>query len=139
MFAEFERDMYESHEKGNVLTSDYLNDSYYKLVKEYFGPNVYCDELIKYEWERIPHFYYGFYVYKYAIGLSAACKIVHDIENSSEAISKYLDFLKTGGSMDPADELLIAGVDIKNPEFIRDAIKMFDETIEEFKKVYNEK
>ena len=139
MFAEFERDMYESHEKGNVLTSDYLNDSYYKLVKKYFGPNVYCDKLIKYEWERIPHFYYGFYAYKYAIGLSAACKIVHDIENSSEAISKYLDFLKTGGSMDPADELLIAGVDIKNPEFISDAIKMFDETIEEFKKVYNEK
>lgn len=139
MFAEFEKNMYESHENGVVLTSDYLNDSYYNLVKKYFGSNVYCDKLIKYEWERIPHFYYGFYVYKYAIGLSAACKIVHDIENSSEAISKYIKFLKTGGSMDPADELLIAGVDINNPEFIKDAIKMFDETIEEFKKIHTEK
>lgn len=137
MFAEFEKNMYESHEKGIVLTPEYLNSEYYKLVCDYFGRDVVKDKLIQYEWMRIPHFYYNFYVYKYAIGLSAACKIVHDIElNGEKAISNYLAFLKTGGSMYPSEELKIAGVDISSPEFIEEAIFMFKETISEFREIY---
>jgi len=136
MFAEFEKNMYDSHEKGIVLTSEYISGEYYKLVSDYFGSNVVVDDLIKYEWMRIPHFYYNFYVYKYAIGLSAACKIVHDIETKEDGVSKYLEFLKTGGSMYPGDELLVCGVDIKNPSFIEDAVSMFKETIDEFREIY---
>ena len=137
MFAEFEKNMYESHEKGIVLTPEYLNSEYYKLVCDYFGRDVVKDKLIQYEWMRIPHFYYNFYVYKYAIGLSAACKIVHDIElNGEKAISNYLAFLKTGGSMYPSEELKIAGIDISSPEFIEEAISMFKETISEFREIY---
>ena len=137
MFAEFEKNMYESHEKGIVLTPEYLNSEYYKLVCDYFGRDDVKDKLIQYEWMRIPHFYYNFYVYKYAIGLSAACKIVHDIElNGEKAISNYLAFLKTGGSMYPSEELKIAGVDISSPEFIEEAISMFKETISEFREIY---
>lgn len=137
MFAEFEKNMYESHEKGIVLTPEYLNSEYYKLVCDYFGRDVVKDKLIQYEWMRIPHFYYNFYVYKYAIGLSAACKIVHDIElNGEKAISNYLAFLKTGGSMYPSEELKIAGVDISSPEFIEEAISMFEGTISEFREIY---
>ena len=137
MFAEFERDMYASHKKGIILTSDYLCNNYYQLVKKYFGSSVVSDKLIQYEWERIPHFYYNFYVYKYAIGLSAACKIVRDIETKGEsAVNNYLKFLKTGGSMYPSDELLVCDVDIKNPQFIEEAISMFDETIKEFQNIY---
>ena len=137
MFAEFEKNMYESHEKGIVLTPEYLNSEYYKLVCDYFGRDVVKDKLIQYEWMRIPHFYYNFYVYKYAIGLSAACKIVHDIElNGEKAISNYLAFLKTGGSMYPSEELKTAGVDILSPEFIEEAIFMFKETISEFREIY---
>lgn len=137
MFAEFEKNMYESHEKGIVLTPEYLNSEYYKLVCDYFGRDAVKDKLIQYEWMRIPHFYYNFYVYKYAIGLSAACKIVHDIElNGEKAISNYLAFLKTGGSMYPSEELKIAGVDISSPEFIEEAISMFEGTISEFREIY---
>ena len=137
MFAEFEKNMYESHEKGIVLTPEYLNSEYYKLVCDYFGRDVVKDKLIQYEWMRIPHFYYNFYVYKYAIGLSAACKIVHDIElNGEKDISNYLAFLKTGGSMYPSEELKIAGVDISSPEFIEEAISMFEGTISEFREIY---
>lgn len=139
MFAEFERDMYEKRENKEALTNDVLCDAYYNLNKKYFGPNVVVDEEIKYEWERIPHFYYGFYVYKYATGLSAACYIVEGILNGKEnALEDYLSFLKTGGSMYPVDELKVAGVDICNPEVVESAIHMFDEIIEEFKNLINE-
>ena len=137
MFAEFEQDMYNSHELGTILTCDYISSNYLKLVKKYFGPHVKIDKLIQFEWMRIPHFYYNFYVYKYAIGLSAACKIVHDIETKGEvAIDKYISFLKTGGSMYPNEELLVCDVDIASPKFIEDAIIMFKDTIEEFREIY---
>lgn len=137
MFAEFERDMYKSYEEGKILTGEYLSNQYYQLVKKYFGPNVVCDKLIQYEWMRIPHFYYNFYVYKYATSLSVACKIVLDIENQGEkAVNNYLNFLKTGGSMYPYEELLVCNVDISNSLFIEDAIKMFKDTILEFRNIY---
>lgn len=138
MFAEFERDMHKKYEDGEILTNELLSNEYYKLNKEYFGPNVVVDEEIKYEWERIPHFYYDFYVYKYAIGLSSACYIVDGIVNNKpNALENYLKFLKSGGSDYPANELKIAGVDVNNSEVIESAIKMFDETINEFKTLIN--
>lgn len=140
MFAEFERDMHKAKENGEVLTNEYLSNKYYELNKKYFGPNVVIDDLIKYEWERIPHFYYNFYVYKYAIGLSCASYIVTNILDGKEnALENYIKFLSSGGSDYPANELKIAGIDITKPDVILSAIKMFDETIDEFKKLYKKK
>ncbi len=139
MFAEFERDMHKDNENGEILTNEYLSKKYYELVKKYFGKNVVCDELIKNEWMRIPHFYYNFYVYKYAIGLSCATKIVNGILNKKDgAIRDYLNFLKTGGSMYPAMELEVAGVSVFDDDTYLEAIKSFDEYIESFKKIYEE-
>ena len=134
MFAEFERDMHHDLENGEILTNEYLSSKYYELVKKYFGKNVIIDKEIANEWMRIPHFYYDFYVYKYAVGLSSATKIVNGIlNNKKDAKEKYLKFLKTGGSMYPADELLVADVDVKSEEVYLSAIKEFDKIIDEFK------
>lgn len=140
MFAEFERDMHVLKEQGEILTNELLCNEYYKLNQKYFGPNVVVDDLIKYEWERIPHFYYDFYVYKYCIGLSCASYIVTNIlEGKENALENYIKFLSSGGSDYPANELKIAGIDITKPDVIESAIKMFDETIDEFKKLCEEK
>ena len=137
MFAEFERDMHALKEQGEILTNELLSNKYYKLNQKYFGPNVVVDEAIKYEWERIPHFYYNFYVYKYAIGLSSACHIVNNIlEGKENALENYLSFLKSGGSDYPANALKIAGVDVTSSEVIESAIKMFDNVIDEFKTLF---
>lgn len=138
MFAEFEKETHKLREKGEVLTSDLLSNTYYNLVKKYFGPNVLCDDLIKYEWARIPHFYYNFYVYKYATGISAASYIVDGILNNKEgALENYIKFLKSGGSMYPLDELKIAGVNLNSKSVILSAIKTFEKYLKEFKDIYN--
>lgn len=138
MFAEFEKDIYDKHEKGEILTADYLNNIYYDLNKKYFGDSVILDEEIKYEWARIPHFYYNFYVYKYATGLSAACYIVESIlSGKANARENYLKFLTLGGSMEPLDELKVAGVDMTKPEVVESAIHMFEDILSEFEEVYN--
>ena len=140
MFAEFEDLMHKEEAKGTVLTSDFLSDNYYKLYQKYSGKNMISDKEIRYEWARIPHFYYDFYVYQYSTGLASACFIANNILNKKEGfLEKYLKFLSLGGSMDPVDELREAGVDISKPEVIEEALNMFKETIEEFKNIYSEK
>lgn len=134
MFSEFEKYAYDLVENDDVITSDKLCDKYYQLNKLYFGDNVVVDDLIRYEWEKVPHFYYNFYVYKYATGISAACKIVDGIlNNEKDALDNYLSMLKSGSRQNPLDTLKIAGVDMTDKEVYESAIKMFDETIEEFK------
>lgn len=134
MFSEFEDFIFNEYENGNVLTNELLSNKYYNLNKEYFGNNVIINDAIRYEWERIPHFYYDFYVYQYATGLSAACFIVNRIRNKEEnAVDDYLNFLKTGDSMDPIDELKVAGVDMLDEKVINGAIDMFQELINEYR------
>lgn len=134
MFSEFENFIFEEHEKGNILTNELLSNKYYELNKEYFGSDIIINDDIRYEWERIPHFYYDFYVYQYATGLSAACYIVNRIRNKEEnAIEDYLSFLATGDSMDPIEELKVAGVDMLDEKVVNKAIDMFEDLINEYK------
>ena len=134
MFSEFEDFIFNEFENGNVLTNELLSNKYYELNKLYFSDDVIINDDIKYEWERIPHFYYDFYVYQYATGLSAACYIVKRILNHEEnAVSDYLKFLSTGDSMDPIEELKVAGVDMEDEKVINGAIDMFQEIINEYR------
>lgn len=133
MFAEFEKKMVLDSKKGIILTSDYLCDNYYKLVKEYFGNNVIIDKEIQNEWARIPHFYYDFYVYKYATGLSIASYIATEIfKGNQEMLKNYREFLKIGGRMNPRESLMTLGIDITKKDVVLNAIKLFDSYIEKF-------
>ncbi len=137
MFAEFERDMHALSEKGEPLTAECINKHYYKLVRKYFGPNVACDKQIAYEWMRIPHFYTCFYVYKYATCISAASAIVKRIETEGDAyVSKYIDFLKCGGSKSPLESLLVAGIDMTDPSVVSGAIEDFTSAVKQFDEIY---
>ena len=134
MFAEFEHLIHKKYEAGESLTKDLLCKTYYDLNRKHFSGAVTIDKDIQYEWARIPHFYTPFYVYKYATGISAACKIVDGIlNNEKDALDNYLNMLKSGSRQNPLDTLKIAGVDMTDKEVYESAIKMFDETIEEFK------
>ena len=136
MFSEFEKYAYDIVEKDEVITSDKLCQKYYELNQEYFGKDVVVDTDIQYEWEKVPHFYYNFYVYKYATGLSAACKIVNGILNHEEnALENYLKMLKNGSQNSPLETLKIAGVDMKDKKVYESAIQMFQDTILEFREL----
>ncbi|MDD5826819.1 MAG: oligoendopeptidase F [Bacilli bacterium] len=139
MFAEFEQAIYKDAENDIPLTADYLSEKYYTLNQKYFGSDVVIEKEIQYEWARIPHFYYNFYVYKYATGLSAACHIANDILSGKEnAVENYKSFLKCGSKKNPIDSLKLAGVDLTKKEVVESAINMFNDTIDEFKNLTEE-
>ena len=136
MFAEFEKNIHEADQKGIPLSVDYLNSTYYKLNKKYYGKNIKVDKEIKYEWSRIPHFYYNFYVYQYATGYIAALKIASEIYNKKEgSLENYIKFLKLGSTLDPVESLKVAGVDLTKKETFDAAFAEFDRELEEFKKI----
>lgn len=133
MFAEFELLAHKEVEKGNVLTKDFLNDEYYKLNKLYFGDKVVVDDLIKYEWSRIPHFYSPFYVYKYATSLSISCYVAKNLINETPGFKeKYIEFLKSGGRNYPLEVLKIIDIDLSDNKVYQEALDTFKENLNEF-------
>ncbi|MBQ9910934.1 MAG: oligoendopeptidase F [Lachnospiraceae bacterium] len=138
MFAEFEKTAHEMYERGEALTVDALCSLYEGLVKLYFGPEMVIDDEVRYEWARIPHFYRAFYVYKYATSYSAAVTLSERILNDGEeAVKDYLEFLSLGGSLDPIDELKIAGVDMSTTAPIDRALEKFASIVKETGEVWD--
>ncbi|PYZ93496.1 oligoendopeptidase F [Salipaludibacillus keqinensis] len=132
MFAEFEKLIHEKAAEGEPLTPDTLNETYYELNKKYFGDNIVIDEEIALEWARIPHFYMNFYVYQYATGYSAATALSQQILQEGEpAVERFVDFLKAGNSDLPIEVLKKAGVDMTSAEPIKQALSVFEETLDE--------
>lgn len=127
MFAEFELTIHELIEQQIPITSSLLKKLYLKLNEEYFGKDVIIDSEIGIEWARIPHFYYNFYVYQYATGISAATVLADKIlKKEKDAKENYLRFLQSGSSLFPIDLLKLAGVDLTNPLSFETTIKIFD-------------
>lgn len=134
MFAEFEKEMHLLNQQGITLTSEFISNKYYDLVKKYHGEAITVDPLIANEWARIPHFYTSFYVYQYATGYSAAITLSQRIlTEGAPAVKDYMQFLSGGSSKDPIDLLKIAGVDMSTPEPIEVALKQFRSLIDQFK------
>lgn len=135
MFAEFEKITHERVEAGEPLTAKEFTDIYYDLNKKYYGKSCIVDEEIGLEWARIPHFYSNFYVYKYATGFSAASALSEKILNEGKsAVEKYIEFLKSGGSDYPLNQLRAAGVDMEKKESIEKALDVFKELVEELER-----
>ena len=133
MFAEFEDITHKAIESGETLTAEWMCQQYEDLNAQYYGSAVEKDDVIRYEWARIPHFYNAFYVYKYATGYSAATAISKKILTEGKpAAQDYIRFLKTGESDYPIELLKIAGVDMSSPLPVQQAMETFNQLLDEF-------
>lgn len=137
MFAEFELLIHNACEKQIPLTSEFLKQTYHQLLSEYLGDAVSLDSHSSLEWARIPHFYYNFYVYQYATGISAALYFVKQVlsENNGETGKKYLNFLKQGGSQPPLTILKEAGLDMTNNRVFEEAFSFLSNQVNFLKKL----
>ncbi|MCP8438604.1 oligoendopeptidase F [Clostridioides difficile] len=135
MFAEFEKIVHQRVESGEPLTADEFTNIYYKLNEKYYGKSAIVDKQIGIEWARIPHFYSNFYVYKYATGFSVASALSQQIlSEGSTAVDRYINFLKSGGSEYPLEQLKSAGVDMTKKESIEEALNVFAELVNKLEK-----
>lgn len=130
-FAEFEDIIHKADQAGEVLTSDYLNQLYADLNEKYYGLSKADNPEIQYEWARIPHFYYNYYVYQYATGFAAASYLADKVVHGTQAdIDRYLDYLKAGNSDYPLNVIKKAGVDMTTSAYLA-AFRIFEERLDE--------
>ena len=138
MFAEFEKTVHEMAEQHEPLTRDALCRVYLDLNRLYYGETCIVDELIQNEWMRIPHFYNAFYVYVYATGLCAAISLSEKIlHGGPDAMVAYRRFLSAGCSVPPIEALKLAGVNMEEKQPLQDAMKVFEETLDQFENALN--
>ncbi|MBI3508358.1 MAG: oligoendopeptidase F [Chlamydiia bacterium] len=116
LFAEFELAIHKLAEEGIPLTPALLKEKYLGLYRDYYGSELVLDEEVAVEWARVPHFYYNFYVYQYATGLSAALALHEKALQSTENVKKYIEFLSAGGSRYPIELLERAGVNMRSSD-----------------------
>jgi len=138
MWAEFEKLIHHEAEQGNPLTYETMSRIYRDLVTQYFGPSFAYDEQVDGYWLRIPHFYTGFYVYKYATSYSASVALGRGIlSGDAGRLNSYMGFLKAGSSDYPIDILKKAGVDMSTPRPIQDTMDLFGELLDQLEKLLN--
>lgn len=135
-FAEFEHAVHLADQNGEVLTSDYLNHLYADLNEKYYNLPKEENSFIQYEWARIPHFYYNYYVYQYATGFAAANYLAHQVvHGSDEDKENYLNYLKSGNSDYPLNVIKKAGVDMTDGTYLKAAFKVFEARLNELEEL----
>lgn len=136
MFSEFEFKTHELAEADQPLSASTFRKIYREILDQYFGPDFVVDDQLELECLRIPHFYRGFYVYKYATGLSAAISLADRVmEGGVTERDDYLGFLKSGSSAEPLEILRRAGVDMEKKDAIQAAMRRFAKLTDELERL----
>lgn len=131
-FAEFEHAIHQADQQQQPLTQEFLTQTYFALNKKYYGDAMTYDEEIGFEWSRIPHFYYNYYVFQYATGFSAASALAARIlSNPQDNVPPYITYLKAGSSDFPIEVLKKAGVDMTTNQATQEAIEVFKQRLEQ--------
>ncbi len=139
MFAEFEAEVHARAEKNEPLSLDDLTRTYHAILERYYGPGFTLDPQLDLECLRVPHFYYNFYVFQYATGLSAALALAEKVHaRESGALERYLGFLSAGSSKFPIEILRDAGVDMESPAPVQAAMTRFGELVDELEGLLKE-
>ncbi len=114
MMARYEQDAYGARAGGQALTKDRLAEFWLARNQSYYGDSMELPEGYRRGWSYIPHFINTrFYTYAYAFAHLASLTLFSLYREQGEAfIGPYLDFLATGGSASPGDQLGAFGIDL---------------------------
>ena len=136
LFAEFELAAHTAAEQGTPLTAEWLNQTYADLIKTYYGPDYQMGPNDDIEWAYVPHFYYKYYMFSYATGLSSGIALAERVQKEGpRARDAYLGMLKGGSSKPPLELLKGAGVDLTRPQAVEAAAGLLDRTLAEMEKL----
>jgi len=125
MFADYELQAHRLVEQDQPVTADALNTIYRSLLDAYYGDVIDREELSQFTWARIPHFFSTpYYVYQYATCFASTARLMQGIRSGErgerqDAVNRYLNLLKAGGSDYPMNLLARAGVDLSQPDTVR--------------------
>ncbi|MFD1850024.1 oligoendopeptidase F [Oceanobacillus bengalensis] len=135
--AEFQRRVYHLAEQGVPLTADVLCKEKREALINFWGDAVTIDQGAGLTWMRQQHYYMGLYPYTYSAGLTVSTAVAKKIkEEGTPAVERWLNVLKSGGTMKPLDLIKQAGVDMSKPDAIKIAVRYVGSLVDELVKSY---
>jgi oligoendopeptidase F len=136
LFADYELQAHRLVEADQPITAEVLAGLYGQLLEDYYGGTLDDEPLARLTWARVPHFYQSpYYVYQYATCFASAAKLADQIAEGdpgarAAAVERYLDLLKSGGSDYPMNQLLRAGVDLREADTVAAVVTRFDALVD---------
>ncbi|TCZ80087.1 oligoendopeptidase F [Paenibacillus albiflavus] len=135
--GELQRRVYAAAMENKTITADFLSNEKGAILESFWGDEVEIDEGAKLTWMRQPHYYMGLYPYTYSAGLTASTAVSRlIIEEGAPAVERWLQVLKAGGSMNPLELMKLAGVDMSDPQPIKNAVAYVGSLVEELEALF---
>ena len=140
ILARFELDCHERVERGEALSAEGMTAALAELYRQGYGGEVMMDEArMGITWARFPHLFSNFYVFQYATGIAAAAALSRQVRTEGRpAAERYINFLKSGGSVDPIETLRAAGVDMRDPAPVQAAFDILAGYVERLEGMTND-
>lgn len=122
--------------KSHSLSVKELKDLMVEAQKKAYGDGLDHDVLHPYMWLNKSHYYsagYNFYNFPYAFGLLFSKGLYAEYLNrGKEFVEEYDNLLNATGKNNIRDVALRMNIDIHNPEFFRNSLKLIEKDIEKF-------
>lgn len=135
--GEYQRRVYTLAETGTPLTASVLCEQKKQAIENFWGDTVTIDDGAGLTWMRQPHYYMGLYPYTYSAGLTVSTAVAQMIQQEGKpAVDRWLNVLKSGGTLKPLDLIKQAGVDMSKPDAIRTAVAYVGGLVDELEKSY---
>ncbi len=136
VFTNFERKVHNQAE----LTPDEFNKIWQEENQKMFGKSVVLSNNYSIWWSYIPHFIHSpFYCYSYAYAQLLVVSLYGMYNKGMEGFgNKYIDFLRSGGSKTPKEQIEQFGKNIDDEEFWREGIGLIRNMLDEFKQLVKE-
>ncbi len=133
----FENMLHEGRRTEGELSATTIGQFWLQTQKEMFGDAVTLTEDYGVWWSYIPHFLSTpGYVYSYAFGelLVLALYGVYQ-EEGDVFVEKYINLLKAGGSATPYELVKPFGIDLNDPVFWQQGLKVIDSMLQEVESI----
>jgi oligoendopeptidase F len=136
--AELQRQVYALAEGGGSITAAVLNERKGRILSMFWGDAVEIDDGARMTWMRQPHYYMGLYPYTYSVGLVASTAMALRIQQEGQsAVQRWLEVLKAGGTRRPLELMELAGIDMRSPQPIHDAVAYVGRLIDELEQSFD--
>jgi len=132
IMTRFEQMLHKARAEEGELSTKRVNELWIEANRRMFGDSVELGEDYGYWWSYILHFvHYPFYCYAYSFGeLLVLALYAKYREEGASFVPKYLQLLKSGGSLSPRDLMLRAGIDVTDPNFWQGGLNMLAKYVE---------
>jgi oligoendopeptidase F len=136
----FEEAIHTSRREEGELTTVQFSEKWIKTQTDLYGDAVKLTDEYQLWWSYIPHFLHTpGYVYAYAFGELLVLALYQSYKKSSNGFEdRYLGMLEAGGSDWPHNLVSGLEMDIKDPTFWQNGLKIFEDMIEQAESLHRE-